>query len=105
MPKYMYDLFVIGGGSGGVRGSRMASSYGAKVIPGTEALQRRYLRPIPLRKPSFGDSNHKTLACSAFSPKSPGSPLLARARCFLLGAVSTAVRGGFRLNRADLAPI
>ena len=31
MAAYMYDLFVIGGGSGGVRGSRMAASYGAKV--------------------------------------------------------------------------
>jgi glutathione reductase (NADPH) len=29
--KYDYDLFVIGAGSGGVRASRMASSYGAKV--------------------------------------------------------------------------
>ncbi|CAM6085074.1 unnamed protein product [Calypogeia fissa] len=28
---YEYDLFVIGGGSGGVRGSRMAASHGAKV--------------------------------------------------------------------------
>ena len=26
-----YDLFVIGAGSGGVRASRMAASYGAKV--------------------------------------------------------------------------
>jgi glutathione reductase (NADPH) len=29
--KYDYDLFVIGAGSGGVRASRMASSFGAKV--------------------------------------------------------------------------
>lgn len=29
--KYNYDLFVIGAGSGGVRASRMASSFGAKV--------------------------------------------------------------------------
>mmetsp|Transcript_21505 Transcript_21505/g.42246 ORF Transcript_21505/g.42246 Transcript_21505/m.42246 type:complete len:489 (-) Transcript_21505:215-1681(-) len=29
--KYMYDLVVIGGGSGGVRGSRIAATHGAKV--------------------------------------------------------------------------
>jgi glutathione reductase (NADPH) len=28
---YDYDLFVIGAGSGGVRGSRTAASFGAKV--------------------------------------------------------------------------
>lgn len=27
----MYDLIVIGGGSGGVRAARIASQYGAKV--------------------------------------------------------------------------
>ncbi len=32
-PQYDYDLFVIGGGSGGVRGSRTASQTGAKVRP------------------------------------------------------------------------
>src|SRR3954470_2932188 len=31
MTKYDYDLFVIGGGSGGVRASRMASLTGARV--------------------------------------------------------------------------
>jgi glutathione reductase (NADPH) len=31
MAQYDYDLFVIGGGSGGVRAARMASGYGAKV--------------------------------------------------------------------------
>ena len=31
MSKYDYDLFVIGGGSGGVRASRMAALGGAKV--------------------------------------------------------------------------
>ena len=31
MAGYDYDLFVIGGGSGGVRGARMASATGAKV--------------------------------------------------------------------------
>lgn len=29
--KYMYDLLVLGGGSGGVRASRIAASHGAKV--------------------------------------------------------------------------
>ena len=31
MKMYDYDLFVLGAGSGGVRASRLASSYGAKV--------------------------------------------------------------------------
>lgn len=31
MSEYQYDLVVIGGGSGGVRAARMASSYGARV--------------------------------------------------------------------------
>ena len=31
MPDYDYDLFVIGGGSGGVRAARIAAGYGAKV--------------------------------------------------------------------------
>lgn len=31
MAEYDYDLFVIGAGSGGVRASRMAASYGARV--------------------------------------------------------------------------
>lgn len=31
MPKYDYDLFTIGAGSGGVRASRMSASFGAKV--------------------------------------------------------------------------
>jgi len=39
MPTYDYDLFTIGGGSGGVRASRMAASYGAKVA----IAEERYL--------------------------------------------------------------
>ena len=31
MAKYDYDLFVIGAGSGGVRGARMAAVTGARV--------------------------------------------------------------------------
>ena len=31
MSKYDYDLFVIGAGSGGVRGSRIAAGFGARV--------------------------------------------------------------------------
>jgi len=31
MALYDYDLFVIGGGSGGVRAARMSAGYGAKV--------------------------------------------------------------------------
>lgn len=36
MAEYDYDLFVIGAGSGGVRASRIASSYGAKVAVAEE---------------------------------------------------------------------
>ena len=31
MSRYDYDLFCIGGGSGGVRASRICATYGAKV--------------------------------------------------------------------------
>ena len=31
MSAYDYDLFVIGAGSGGVRGSRVAANHGARV--------------------------------------------------------------------------
>lgn len=31
MPQFDYDLFVIGGGSGGVRAARMSAGYGARV--------------------------------------------------------------------------
>src|SRR3569623_617273 len=37
MTKYDYDLFVIGGGSGGVRASRMAALSGAKVALAEES--------------------------------------------------------------------
>lgn len=36
MSDYDYDLFVIGAGSGGVRASRVAASYGAKVAVAEE---------------------------------------------------------------------
>ena len=39
MSGYDYDLFVIGAGSGGVRASRMAASYGARVA----VVEERYL--------------------------------------------------------------
>ena len=31
MPEYDYDLFVIGGGSGGVRAARVSASLGKRV--------------------------------------------------------------------------
>ena len=31
MAKYDYDLFVIGGGSGGERAARLSARYGARV--------------------------------------------------------------------------
>ena len=36
MSSYDYDLFTIGAGSGGVRASRLAASYGAKVCVAEE---------------------------------------------------------------------
>src|ERR1700752_5004108 len=39
MAQYDYDLFTIGAGSGGVRASRVAASYGAKVA----VAEERYL--------------------------------------------------------------
>ena len=39
MPQYDYDLFTIGAGSGGVRASRMAASFGARVA----VAEDRYL--------------------------------------------------------------
>jgi glutathione reductase (NADPH) len=39
MPRYDYDLFTIGAGSGGVRASRVSASYGAKVA----VAEERYL--------------------------------------------------------------
>src|SRR5690348_12327823 len=36
MSEYDYDLFTIGAGSGGVRASRMAASYGARVAVAEE---------------------------------------------------------------------
>ena len=39
MAEYDYDLFVIGAGSGGVRASRMAAGYGARVA----VAEDRYL--------------------------------------------------------------
>jgi glutathione reductase (NADPH) len=38
MTEFDYDLFVIGGGSGGVRGARIAAGYGAKVGLAEEAM-------------------------------------------------------------------
>jgi len=37
MAQFDYDLFVIGGGSGGVRASRMAAMTGAKVALAEES--------------------------------------------------------------------
>ena len=39
MPRYDFDLFTIGAGSGGVRASRMSAGYGARVA----IAEERYL--------------------------------------------------------------
>ena len=49
MSTYDYDLFVIGGGSGGVRAARIAAGYGAKVAIAEEYRVRRHLRDPRLR--------------------------------------------------------
>ena len=40
--KYDYDLFVIGGGSGGVRSSRIAAQHGARVALAEEKKLGKY---------------------------------------------------------------
>ena len=39
MPRYDFDLFTIGAGSGGVRASRFAAGFGARVA----IAEERYL--------------------------------------------------------------
>jgi hypothetical protein len=56
--KYDYDLFVIGAGSGGVRGSRTAASFGAKVF-GFHPPHFRYLINLVY---------NSVLFCAFFSP-------------------------------------
>jgi glutathione reductase (NADPH) len=59
--KYDYDLFVIGAGSGGVRGSRTAASFGAKVFG---------FHPPPPPFSLFNKSviYNSVLFCAFFSP-------------------------------------
>ena len=47
--EYDFDLFTIGAGSGGVRASRIAGSYGAKVAIAEEHRYGRHLRHSRLR--------------------------------------------------------
>ena len=42
-PRYDYDLFTLGAGSGGVRASRVAAGYGARVA----VAEERYLGGSP----------------------------------------------------------
>ncbi len=49
MPRYDFDLFTIGAGSGGVAGSRRAGAYGARVAICEELPHRRHLRAARLR--------------------------------------------------------
>jgi hypothetical protein len=61
-PQYDYDLFVIGGGSGGVRGSRTASQAGAKVRPSSCDFGGRETNGYAL-----SSSAHLCGSCSVFS--------------------------------------
>lgn len=47
--KYDCDLFVIGAGSGGVRASRMAAKYGAKVAICEDLYMGGYMRECRVR--------------------------------------------------------
>ena len=49
MAGFDFDLFVIGGGSGGVRAARVAAEAGARVGPGRGVPLRRHLRDPRLR--------------------------------------------------------
>ena len=49
MSEFDYDLFVIGGGSGGVRAARIAAGHGAKVADRRGIPLRRHLRDPRLR--------------------------------------------------------
>ena len=44
MDNFDFDLFVIGGGSGGVRAARMAAQRGARVAVAESGRARRHLR-------------------------------------------------------------
>lgn len=48
--QYDYDLFVIGAGSGGVRGSRTAASFGAKVGYFPTSVYSSLDPPLPCRR-------------------------------------------------------
>ena len=49
MPRYDFDMFTIGAGSGGVASSRRAGSYGARVAICRGEPDRRHLRDPRLR--------------------------------------------------------
>ena len=49
MSAFDFDLFVIGGGSGGVRAARIAAGHGARVAIAEEYRVWRHLRDPRLR--------------------------------------------------------
>ena len=49
MADFDVDLFVIGGGSGGVRAARIAAGYGARVVIARRIPDGRHLRHPRLR--------------------------------------------------------
>ena len=74
MAGYDYDLFVIGGGSGGVRGARMASAAGAKVAI---AESYRYGGTCVIR----GCVPKKLLSYAAISTRTSRTPPASAGRC------------------------
>lgn len=73
--QYDYDLFVIGAGSGGVRGSRTAASFGAKVrwffTPTSSALTLVLGAPIPEPIRRFNSVPRPPLSWSADGSRLP----------------------------------
>ena len=77
MPKYDYDLFTIGAGSGGVRASRFAAGYGARVA----IAEDRYLGGtcvnvgcIPKKLFSYAAHFHEDFEDAAAYGWRPGEP-------------------------------
>lgn len=108
--QYDYDLFVIGAGSGGVRGSRFAASFGAKVrwfspsfLPCrfyTHCLMppRRDIRahPLPPARGSAASIPHAGLTGCHFHGRR-----LARVACCCPGNIGLDHFDGCRLSLTD----
>src|SRR3974390_1928887 len=97
MPRYDFDLFTIGAGSGGVAGSRRAGGYGARVaiceesrVGGTCVLRGC----VPKKQLVYGSHFHDDFADAAgYGWSVPGTPAIDWSRL-----VATKDREPDRLN-------